>query len=139
MTDSKRSGNSSLRCELRGIKPAVIEERYEDHADYVRKISHAARALVGERYLLPEDAERIIEAVKKSGTDLSKGDISSAAARFGRKTRLQKCNLSLFLRNASGPWVKLEAAEAVLTYRHVCARIKEIDEHKFFRMAGEII
>jgi hypothetical protein len=25
MTDSKRSGNSSLRCKLRGIKPAVIQ------------------------------------------------------------------------------------------------------------------
>ena len=41
-----------------------IEERYKDHADYMRKISHAARALVEERYLLPEDAARIIEQAK---------------------------------------------------------------------------
>jgi hypothetical protein len=50
----------------------VIEERYEDHADYVRKISHAARVLVEKRYLLPEDAERIIEADEKSETSLMK-------------------------------------------------------------------
>ena len=50
----------------------MIEERYEDHADYVRKISHAARVLVEERYLLPEDAERIIEADEKSETSLMK-------------------------------------------------------------------
>jgi hypothetical protein len=74
MTDSKRSGNSSLRSKLRGIKPAVIEERYQDHADYVRKISHATRALVEERYLLPEDAERIIEAAKQSETSLTKSN-----------------------------------------------------------------
>jgi hypothetical protein len=43
-----------------------IEERYKDHADYVQKVSHAARALVDERSLLPEDAERIIEAAKTS-------------------------------------------------------------------------
>ena len=41
-----------------------IEERYKDHADYVKKVSHAARALVDERFLLPEDAERIIEEAK---------------------------------------------------------------------------
>jgi hypothetical protein len=42
-----------------------IEERYKDHADYVSKVSRAARALVEARYLLPGDAERIIEQVKK--------------------------------------------------------------------------
>ena len=42
-----------------------IEERYKDHADYVRKVSHAARSLVEARYLLPEDAERIIAQAKK--------------------------------------------------------------------------
>ena len=45
----------------------------------------------------------------------------------------------LFFCNASRPWIKFEPAEAVLTYRHVCACIKEIDEHKLFRMTGEII
>jgi hypothetical protein len=42
-----------------------IEERYKDHADYVRKVSHAARALVDAGYVLPEDAERIVERAKK--------------------------------------------------------------------------
>ena len=43
-----------------------LEERYRDHADYVSKTSQAARALVEQRYLLPEDAERIIEEAKKN-------------------------------------------------------------------------
>ncbi|MGH7847561.1 MAG: alpha/beta hydrolase domain-containing protein [Candidatus Binatia bacterium] len=42
-----------------------LEERYKDHADYVQKVSRAARALVEDRLLLPEDAERIIEEAKK--------------------------------------------------------------------------
>jgi hypothetical protein len=42
-----------------------IEERYKDPADYVRQVSRAARNLVGERFLLPEDAERIIDEAKK--------------------------------------------------------------------------
>jgi hypothetical protein len=37
-----------------------IEERYKDQADYVQKISQAARSLVDERLLLQEDAERLI-------------------------------------------------------------------------------
>jgi hypothetical protein len=42
-----------------------IEERYKDQADYVQKISQAARSLVDERLLLQEDAERLIgEAAK---------------------------------------------------------------------------
>ena len=43
-----------------------IEERYNDHADYVQKVSHAARAMVEEKFLPPEDAERIIEEAKKN-------------------------------------------------------------------------
>ena len=42
-----------------------IEERYKDQADYVQRISHAARALVEERFLLQEDAERLIAAAAK--------------------------------------------------------------------------
>jgi len=42
-----------------------IEERYKDHADYVQQVSRAARTLVDERFLLPEDAERIIQEAKK--------------------------------------------------------------------------
>jgi Alpha/beta hydrolase domain len=37
-----------------------LEERYRDEADYVEKLSVAARVLVEERFLLPEDAEHII-------------------------------------------------------------------------------
>ncbi len=43
-----------------------IEERYKDHADYIQKISRQARAMVEERFLLPEDAERIIEEAKRA-------------------------------------------------------------------------
>ncbi len=42
-----------------------LEERYKDHSDYVQQVSRAARTLVDERFLLPEDAERLIaEAMK---------------------------------------------------------------------------
>jgi hypothetical protein len=37
-----------------------LEERYKDQADYVQQVSRAARVLVDERFLLPEDAERLI-------------------------------------------------------------------------------
>jgi hypothetical protein len=42
-----------------------IEERYRDQADYVQHVSRAARMLVEQRYLLAEDAERIIGEAKK--------------------------------------------------------------------------
>jgi hypothetical protein len=42
-----------------------IEERYKDPADYVQQVSRAARNLVDERFLLPEDADRIIGEAKK--------------------------------------------------------------------------
>jgi len=42
-----------------------LEERYKSRDDYVRRISCAARALVEARYLLPEDAERMIAEAKK--------------------------------------------------------------------------
>ncbi len=42
-----------------------LEERYKDRADYVRQVSRAARILVEERYLLPEDAERMIAQVRE--------------------------------------------------------------------------
>ena len=42
-----------------------IKERYKDRNDYVQQVRRAARSLISERFLLPEDAERIIaEAVK---------------------------------------------------------------------------
>jgi hypothetical protein len=43
-----------------------IEERYKDQADYVQKISQAARSLVDERLLLQEDAERLIGEASKA-------------------------------------------------------------------------
>jgi hypothetical protein len=43
-----------------------IEERYRNRDDYVQQISRAARILVEDRYLLPEDAERIITEAGKS-------------------------------------------------------------------------
>jgi hypothetical protein len=42
-----------------------IEERYKDRNDYVQQISRTARSLVEQRYLLPEDAERMIAEAKK--------------------------------------------------------------------------
>jgi len=43
-----------------------LEERYKDRSQYVKQISRAARALVEVRYLLAEDAERIIAEAAKS-------------------------------------------------------------------------
>jgi hypothetical protein len=42
-----------------------IEERYRDQADYVRRVARAARALVNQRLLLSEDADRMIREAKK--------------------------------------------------------------------------
>ncbi len=43
-----------------------IQERYKDRGDYVGQISRAARLLVDQRYLLAEDAERMIAEAAKS-------------------------------------------------------------------------
>ena len=42
-----------------------LDERYKTHADYVAQISRAARLLVAQRYLLAEDAERMIAEARK--------------------------------------------------------------------------
>ena len=42
-----------------------LAERYKDQADYVQQVSRAARILIEERYLLPEDAERMIAQARK--------------------------------------------------------------------------
>jgi Alpha/beta hydrolase domain len=42
-----------------------LQQRYKNHNDYVAKISRAARILVDQRYLLPEDAGRMIYEAKK--------------------------------------------------------------------------
>jgi hypothetical protein len=43
-----------------------IAERYLTRADYVAKVKAAADALVGNRLLLPEDAERYVRAAEQS-------------------------------------------------------------------------
>ncbi|HEX9147230.1 MAG TPA: alpha/beta hydrolase domain-containing protein, partial [Candidatus Binatia bacterium] len=43
-----------------------LQERYKNRDDYVRRIARAARILINQRYLLPEDAKRIIEEAKKT-------------------------------------------------------------------------
>jgi len=43
-----------------------LEERYRTRTEYVQQISRAARTLVDERFLLQEDAERIIAEAGKS-------------------------------------------------------------------------
>ena len=44
----------------RGDDRLSLQERYRDKADYVQQVSRAARVLVEQRFLLPEDAKRII-------------------------------------------------------------------------------
>jgi alpha/beta hydrolase family protein len=55
-TKADRSTNGDPRPSL--------EERYGDQASYVTKITAAANALVKERLLLPEDAQRYIDAAR---------------------------------------------------------------------------
>ena len=45
-----------------------FEARYPNHAAYVQAVSEAADALVGERLLLPGDAESIVELASGSGS-----------------------------------------------------------------------
>lgn len=54
--DRRRTGDPRLS----------LEERYKDRNDYVQQVGRAARILVEQRYLLPEDAERIIAEAGKS-------------------------------------------------------------------------
>jgi Alpha/beta hydrolase domain len=42
-----------------------LQERYKNHNDYVKKVSHAARLLIDQRYLLPDDAGRMINEARK--------------------------------------------------------------------------
>jgi hypothetical protein len=55
-TKAEREGAGDPRLSL--------EERYRDQADYVAKVSAAANALVAQRLLLAEDAERYIAAAR---------------------------------------------------------------------------
>jgi hypothetical protein len=47
-----------------------IQERYRDRDAYVRRLARAARLLVNQRYLLPEDAQRLIEEGKRNSKRL---------------------------------------------------------------------
>ena len=42
-----------------------LPERHKHQVDYVHQVSRAARSLVQERFLLPEDADRIIAEAKR--------------------------------------------------------------------------
>jgi hypothetical protein len=42
-----------------------VEERYKERAEYLRRVAQAVRRLVDKRYLLSEDAERIISEAKR--------------------------------------------------------------------------
>ncbi len=43
-----------------------LEERYEDHSDYVKEVTKAARKLQHKRFLLPEDVQRYIDEANAS-------------------------------------------------------------------------
>ena len=43
-----------------------LEERYPNHDSYVKKVEQAAKKLVKERFLLKEDAQKIIDTAAKS-------------------------------------------------------------------------
>ena len=44
----------------------LLEERYTDHAGFVKAVEQAARGLVKERFLLEEDAQTMIKAAEES-------------------------------------------------------------------------
>ena len=43
-----------------------LEERYGDHAGYVAAVKKAVARLVGQRFLLPEDADRLVRQAERS-------------------------------------------------------------------------
>ena len=43
-----------------------LEERYGSHAEYVAKVRAAATRLVEERFLLPDDADRLVREAESS-------------------------------------------------------------------------
>ncbi|HEU5393938.1 MAG TPA: alpha/beta hydrolase domain-containing protein [Candidatus Methylomirabilis sp.] len=43
-----------------------LEERYQDHAGFVKAVEKAAKHLVKEGFLLEEDAEKYIQAAEAS-------------------------------------------------------------------------
>lgn len=57
-TKAERQGSGDPRPSL--------EERYKSHDDYVAKVRDAAAKLVADRFLLPDDAERIVKQAEDS-------------------------------------------------------------------------
>lgn len=57
---------TKVERQQRGDPRLSLEERYGDHAGYVRTIEAAAQKLVKDRFLLQEDADRYIKAAKAS-------------------------------------------------------------------------
>ena len=53
------------RMETGDPRPS-LEERYRDHASYVAAVRTAVRRLLSRRFLLPEDAERLIRQAEES-------------------------------------------------------------------------
>jgi ribosomal protein S30 len=56
---------TKLQRKKTGDSRLSLQERYRNGQDYVRQVSRAARTLVEQRYLLPEDGERMIAEAKK--------------------------------------------------------------------------
>jgi len=54
--------------EVAGDPRPSLEERYGDHAGYVRRVEEAVKQLVAERLLLPEDGELFIAKAKSEAT-----------------------------------------------------------------------
>jgi hypothetical protein len=62
-----------------------LEERYGDHAGFVKAVEEASRTLVRERFLLQEDADRYIQAAKgPEGRKLFTASSSTNASADGR-------------------------------------------------------
>jgi hypothetical protein len=63
------AGTAVERQERRDARPA-LSERYRSHADYVACVARAAQQLLEQRILLPEDADRYMEAAMHTDVGL---------------------------------------------------------------------
>jgi hypothetical protein len=57
---------TEARARAAGDGRPALEQRYKDHADYVRKVTEAARALQAQRLMLPDDVEATIHEAQES-------------------------------------------------------------------------
>jgi hypothetical protein len=55
----------AARMETGDPRPS-LEERYRDHAGYVAAVKKAVERLLGQRFLLPDDAERLVQQAEAS-------------------------------------------------------------------------